>query len=169
MAVLFSYKDQLSKHPNLFLTRRYRGAANIQPSMVAKEVGEAVVSAMRDGCGIEVAAEYGLIETGGLLSKKEQAGVKFTFPGTDYAWFLVGFNKIAAVVEINGIGLGAVSKGMQRTRLADQSDGFSLSGMIRKAVTGLTTDSGKVEEEQMYYDSLRQCVDETIDELLGGE
>lgn len=153
------FRQPLAKHPMLLWNTRMGGAANIEPGFLVSELKNDVVPAMANQYGIEIAANNEEIVIGGLFSSTTFPGVEFSFTDhPDWARFLVGISKTAAIISIDVIQQGSVSSGMQRMNSAANKGMFSISGALQKAMT----DQNAVETESMYYDALMQIIQQVV-------
>ena len=139
------------------------GATNIEPGFLASELKSDVTSIMANQYGIEVNASDGEITVGGLFSSTSFPGVEFSFTGhSDWARFLVGISKTAAIISIDVIQQGSVSSGMQRMNSASSKGMFSISGALQKAMT----DQNAVETESVYYGTLLQTIQQVVESWM---
>lgn len=157
------FKQPLAQHPLHQWGTRMGGAANIEPGFLASELKSNVTSIMANQYGIEVSASDDEITVGGLFSSTSFPGVEFSFTGhTDWARFLVGISKTAAIISFDVIQQGSVSSGMQRMNSASSKGMFSISGALQKAMT----DQNAVETESMYYGTLLQTVQQVVESWM---
>lgn len=139
------------------------GAANIEPGFLISELKNDVTSVMASQYGIEVAPSDEEITVGGLFNSTTVPGVEFSFVGhADWARFLVGISKTAAIISIDVIQQGTVSSGMQRMNSASSKGMFSISGALQKAMT----DQNAIETESMYYGTLLQTIQQVVESWM---
>ena len=97
---------------------------------------------------------------GGLLNSKTFPGVEFSFVGhTNWARYLVGVSKTAAVLTVDVVQQGTPSSAMQRLNSAERKGMFSISGALQKAITN----QNAVEEESMNYTALLQTIQQAVE------
>ena len=156
-----NFKQPLSQHPLHQWGTRIGGAVDIEPDFLASKLKNDVVIVMSNQYGIEVAARDDDISIGGLFSSSRSfPGVEFSFVGhSDWACFLVGISKTAAIISIDVIQKGSVSSGMQRMNLASSKGALSISGALQRAMT----DEDAVETERMYYGLLLQVIQQVVE------
>lgn len=139
------------------------GAANIEPGFLISGLKNDVTSVMASQYGIEVAPSDEEITIGGLFNSTTVPGVEFSFVGhADWARFLVGISKTAAIISIDIIQQGTVSSGMQRMNSASSKGMFSISGALQKAMTN----QNAVETESMYYGTLFQTIQQVVESWM---
>lgn len=139
------------------------GAANIEPGFLISGLKNDATSVMASQYGIEVAPSDEEITIGGLFNSTTVPGVEFSFVGhADWARFLVGISKTAAIISIDVIQQGTVSSGMQRMNSASSKGMFSISGALQKAMT----DQNAVETESMYYGTLLQTIQQVVESWM---
>lgn len=153
------FKQPLSQHNFHMWGTNIGGAADINPNDLAEALAIDVVDKLDTTYGIRVIANKTEVAVGGLLSSKSFPGVEFSFSGhNDWARYLVGISKTAAVLSVDVVQQGTPSSGMQRMNVAESKGMFSLSGALQKAVT----DQNAVEEEGMHYGILLQTIQEVV-------
>lgn len=139
------------------------GAANIEPGFLISELKNDVTSVMASQYGIEVAPSDEEITVGGFFNSTTVPGVEFSFVGhADWARFLVGISKTAAIISIDVIQQGTVSSGMQRMNSVSSKGMFSISGALQKAMTN----QNAVETEGMYYGTLLQTIQQVVESWM---
>ena len=157
------FKQSLAQHPFHQWGTRMGGAANIEPGFLISELKNDVISTMANQYGIEVAPRDEEITIGGLFNSTTIPGVEFSFVGhADWARFLVGISKTAAIISIDVIQQGSVSSGMQRMNSAASKGAFSIGGILQKAIT----DQNAVETESMYYQTLLQAIRQVVESWM---
>lgn len=157
------FKQPLSQHPLHQWGANIGGAAHINPKDLVDTLAVDVVSCMENSYGIKVNASKTDVVIGGLFSSKNLPGVEFSFSGhTNWARYLVGIGKTAAIVTVDVVQQGAPSSGMQRLNAAEMKGMFSISGALQKAMT----DQGAVEEEGMHYGVLLQTIQQVVESWI---
>lgn len=135
-------------------------AGDIDPNALAKSLASDVKNCMENQYGIIVNANKTDITIGGLLSSKTFPGVEFSFAGhTDWARYLVGISKTAAILAVDIVQQGSPSSAMQRMNSAESKGMFSITGALQKAVT----DQNAVEEEGVHYGALLQTIQQVVE------
>ncbi|WP_304425551.1 hypothetical protein [uncultured Adlercreutzia sp.] len=69
---------------------------------------------------------------------------------------------VGALLDIEGIQYGSVSKNMQHANLAEADHGLSLKGMAKAAYHKAMTDTAAVEEENMHYGALLNTLEAPV-------
>lgn len=157
------YSMPLAQNPFHKWGTRIGGVAGIDPSTMADRLAGEVTGIMSNNFGIGVDAFKTDVTVGGLFNSTTFPGVSFTFRGhADWAGYLVGFNKKAAIVTIDVVQQGSPSKAVQRMNEAESKDQYSLGGMLHRAVAGAIIDQEAVETERMYYATLLQVITEVV-------
>jgi len=153
------YSKPLAQNPFHQWGTRIGGAAGIDPSDLADSLAIDVMDAMNLNYGIEVNAAKDDVTIGGLFSSTTFPGVSFSFKGhPDWAGYLVGINKKAAIITVDVVQQGTPSRAVQRMNDAESKGAFSFSGALQRAVT----DQDAVETERMYYSTLLQVITEVV-------
>lgn len=154
------FKQPLSQNPFHQWGVRIGGAANADPEDLVGFLANIVTGYMKDNFGMSVDASKVDITVGGLLSSKTFPGVEFSFVGhTNWARYLVGVSKTAAVLTVDVVQQGTPSSAMQRLNSAERKGMFSISGALQKAITN----QNAVEEESMNYTALLQTIQQAVE------
>lgn len=154
------FKKPLSQYPFHQWGMKIGGAADIDPNALVENLAGGVASCMENENGIKVDANKTDITIGGLFNSKTFPGVEFSFADhPDWARYLVGINKIAAILAVDVVQQGAPSSAMQRMNIAESKGMFSITGALQKAVT----DQNAVEEEGLCYGTLLQAIQQTVE------
>lgn len=161
------YSKPLAQNPFHQWGARIGGAAGVDPSDLADKLTEKVIIAMTDNYGIDVNANKTDVTVGGLFNRTTFPGVSFSFTGhADWAGYLVGFNKKAAIISVDIVQVGAPSKAVQRMNEAESKDQYSVGGILHRAIAGAVVNQDAVETERMYYDTLLQVITEVINDWM---
>lgn len=155
---MYSFKEPLAKHPNNIFSQRFTGAAACDVPSLMDELADRAPREFEANYGFKTTCQKDSVSIGGLFKKKEYPALLFYFPGTSYAQILITFNKVGAIIDIDAIPVGGVSKNMQHSNLSQVDHGFSLSGMMKSAYHKAMTDTNAIEEEEMHYQGLIQTV-----------
>ena len=154
-----SYPKPLNQSPFHKWGINISGAASLDPKVLCAELARDVKSIMENQNGITVIADATDVTVGGLLNRTTFPGVRFTFKGhTDWAGFLVGMNKKAAILTVDVVQVGSVSRAMQRINDAERKGALSLTGALQRAVTN----QDAVETEGLYYTALLQSIETVV-------
>ena len=157
------YAKPLSQNPFHQWGTRMGGAAPIDPNDLADRLVDEVTIAMANQHGINVSGKKAEVTIGGLFSSTTFPGVSFTFEGhSDWAGYLVGINKKAAIISIDVVQVGTPSKAVQRMNMAESKGALSFSGAFQRAIT----DQDAVETERMYYATLLQVITEVVNSWM---
>lgn len=158
-----NFKEPLSTHPNNLLNQRFTGAASVNVNDVVKELINEVPSILATNYGFKTVGTLETVTIGGLFNKKDYPGVVFRFPDhSDYSSVLVGFSKVGAILDVNAVGYGTISKNMQHSNMAKADHGFSLGGLAKQAFHSAMTDASAVEEEEMHYQGLIDSITQVV-------
>lgn len=155
-------KAPLSQDPNLLFSMNFSAPTGIEEAMV-EELLVQVPKKMKAKAGIDVKGRKETIQVGGgLFNKKECAGCVFRFTDKPrYAELLVGFNRVAMLVNVDVVPLGEVSKTMQRKYYVDhckKENPLSFTAALK----GLMVNENAVDEETTYYSMISQVIKECI-------
>lgn len=161
------YSKPLAQNPFHTWGTRIGGAAGIDPDNCADMLAREVFSVMNNKYGIEVSPTKEDVTVGGLFSSTTFPGVTFKFSGhPDWAGYLVGINKKAAIISIDVVQVGSPSKAVQRMNQADHTDQYSVGGMLHRAIAGAVIDQDAVETERMYYSALLQVITDVVNSWM---
>lgn len=76
----------------------------------------------------------------------------FTFPDRPkYAAILVGVNKIGAVLDIEVVQYGEVSKNFQHANRSRIESGYSFKELTKKAINKAMVNADDLSDEEMHY------------------
>lgn len=161
------FKNPLSEHQWNCFSQRFKGAASCNVDALVNELMKSIPEQAEADYGIEVRAARETITIGGLFSAKDQPGILFSFPKKpNYAQILVGLNKIGAILDVEAVQYGTVSKNMQHSNMSKADHGFSLGGMAKSALYDLITDTNAVEEENMHYSAVLDSLEGVVQSWL---
>lgn len=162
-----SYKEPLSKNPNNIFSQRFTGAGACKVDDLVQQLLVEAPQILDRSYGFKAMGSRTTVTIGGMFNKKEYPGIAFRFSGhSDYASILVGFNKVGAVLDVDAVLYGGVSKNMQHSNLSKVNSGISLSGFAKQAFHGVMTDTNAVEEEEMHYQGLVDAIAQVVQSWL---
>lgn len=157
------FKKPLSEHEWNRFSKTLKRAQDADLDALAQIFIEKVPQYVESEYGFTVMALPEPIVIGGLMGKKENPGVVFSYPDKpDYASILLGISKIGGVIRIDSIQYGSVSKNMQHSNTASNS-GSSLKGFAKAALHKALTDSNEIEEEHMRYKAIDSAILEVVE------
>lgn len=157
------FKSPLSEHQGNCFSQCLKGAAGCNVEDLISQLAEVIPEQAEADYGIRVKAARETITVGGLFSAKDQPGILFSFPDkSNYAQILVGLNKVGAVLDVEAILYGAVSKNMYHSNMSKADHGFSLGEMAKSAFHGLMADGNAAEEESMHYSAVLDGLENAV-------
>lgn len=161
------FKDPLSKNSWNLLSYHIGGAQGVDLNDLVNHLLQVVPENVSNQYGLNVDARPETVTIGGLLSKKDYPGIVFSFSDRPkYAKVLLSLGKVGAILDVEAIQYGSASKNMQHRNASQAETEFSLSGLAKKGLHSLMTDSNAVEEEEMYYNALVSSLKGCIENLM---
>ena len=118
------FKQPLSQNPFHQWGLSIGGAANADPEDLVGFLANIVTGYMKDNFGMSVDAPRRYY-CGRTLEQQDFPGVEFSFVGhTNWARYLVGVSKTAAVLTVDVVQQGTPSSAMQRLNSAERKGMF---------------------------------------------